>query len=65
MVLAFFDTNGLICKNFVPRGKTVNAAYITEALTHFLRVLKEKRTANGIWELVVSLGQYTCSLPPW
>jgi hypothetical protein len=29
--------------NFVPKGKIVNAAYIIEALTCFLRVLKEKR----------------------
>jgi hypothetical protein len=31
---------GLIYMNLVPRGKTVNAVYI-EALTRFLRVLKE------------------------
>jgi hypothetical protein len=35
----------------VPTGKTVNSAYIIEALTHFLRVLKEKRPtmAAGNW----------------
>jgi hypothetical protein len=32
MALAFFDAKGLIYTNFVPRGKTVNAAYIVEAL---------------------------------
>ncbi len=36
---------GLIYTNFVPRGKTVNAMSIIEALTRFLRVLKEKRLA--------------------
>ncbi len=32
MALAFFDAKGLIYTNFVSRGKTVNAAYIIEAL---------------------------------
>jgi hypothetical protein len=38
--------------NFVPRGRTVNAAYIIEALTRFLKVLKVKRltmTAGTWW----------------
>jgi hypothetical protein len=51
MVLAF-DSKGHICTNFVPRGRTVTDAYIIEALTHFLRVLKEKRltmTARNWW----------------
>jgi hypothetical protein len=42
IVLAFFDSKGLIYMNFMPRGRTVTA-YIIEALTRFLRVLKEKR----------------------
>jgi hypothetical protein len=39
--------------NFVPKGKIVNAAYIIEALTCFLRVLKGKRPmmAAGNWWL--------------
>jgi hypothetical protein len=36
MVLAFFDNEGLISTNYVPRGKTVNANYIVEALSRFL-----------------------------
>jgi hypothetical protein len=43
MVLAFFDSKGLIYTNFVPKARTVTAAYIIEALTHFLKVFKEKR----------------------
>jgi hypothetical protein len=38
--------------NFMPRGRTVTAAYIIVALTSFLRVLKEKRlmmTAGDWW----------------
>jgi histone-lysine N-methyltransferase SETMAR len=38
--------------NFVPRGRTVNSAYIIEALARFLKVLKEKRptmTAGTWW----------------
>jgi hypothetical protein len=52
MVLAFFDSKGLIYTNFVPRGRTVNAAYIFEALTCFLKVFKVKRptlTAGTWW----------------
>jgi histone-lysine N-methyltransferase SETMAR len=52
MVLAFFDSKGLIYTNFVPRGRTVNAAYIIEALARFLKALKEKRptmTAGTWW----------------
>jgi hypothetical protein len=33
MVLAFFNSKGLIYMNFMPRGRTVNATYIIEALT--------------------------------
>jgi histone-lysine N-methyltransferase SETMAR len=50
--LAFFDSKGLINMNFMPRGRTVTAADIIEALTSFLRVLKEKRlmmTAGNWW----------------
>ncbi len=52
MVLAFFNSKGLIYTNFVPRGRTVNSAYIIEALTRFLKALKEKRptmTAETWW----------------
>jgi hypothetical protein len=47
--------------NFVPRGKTVNTAYIIEALTRFLRVLKEQRPAIAALEQLISLGQCTCA----
>jgi histone-lysine N-methyltransferase SETMAR len=52
MVLAFFDSKGFIYTNFVPRGRTVNSAYIIEALDRFLKALKEKRltmTAGTWW----------------
>jgi hypothetical protein len=38
MVLAFFDSKGLICTNHTPRGTTVNANYIVDALGKFLKV---------------------------
>jgi hypothetical protein len=41
MVLAFFDAKGLIYDNYVPRGTTVNARYIVEALGSFLKILKK------------------------
>jgi hypothetical protein len=43
MVLAFFDAKGLIYTNYMPRGNTVNARYIVEALGSFLKILKKKR----------------------
>jgi hypothetical protein len=36
---------GLIYTNFVPRGENCQRRDIIEALTRFLRVLKEKRLA--------------------
>jgi hypothetical protein len=55
MVLAFFDSKGLIYTNFVPRDRNANAAYIIEAFTHFLKALKVERPNDGR-DLVVSLG---------
>jgi histone-lysine N-methyltransferase SETMAR len=53
MVLAFFDAKGLIYTNYVPKGTTVNAKYIMEALGTFLKVLRKKRPviAAGEWFL--------------
>ncbi len=52
MVVAFFDSKGLIYTNSIPRGRTVNSAYIMEVLACFLKALKEKRptmTAGTWW----------------
>ena len=43
MILAFFDARGLIYTNVVPKGETVNAAYIVKALGRFMVKLREKR----------------------
>jgi hypothetical protein len=43
MVLAFLDNEGLIYTNYVPKGQTVNANYIVEALSKFLATFKKKR----------------------
>ncbi len=43
MVLAFFDSKGLIFMNYVPRGTMVNANYIMEALGKFLKIFKQNR----------------------
>jgi hypothetical protein len=43
MVLAFFDSKGLIYTNYVPKGTTVNANHIVEALGKFLKVFRQKR----------------------
>jgi hypothetical protein len=43
MVLAFFNSKGLIYTNYMPRGTTVNANYIVEALGMFMKILRKKR----------------------
>jgi hypothetical protein len=43
MLLAFFDSKGLIYTHIVPRGSTVNAAYIVKVLDIFMRHFKKKR----------------------
>jgi histone-lysine N-methyltransferase SETMAR len=43
MVLAFFDNEGLICTNYVPKGQRINAIYIVDALSKFLATFKKKR----------------------
>jgi histone-lysine N-methyltransferase SETMAR len=45
MLLAFFDSKGLIYTNIVPRGSMVNATYIVKALGTFMQHLKKKRPA--------------------
>ena len=43
MVLAFFDSKGLIFTNIVPRGSTVNARYIVKVLGIFMKNMRTKR----------------------
>ena len=38
MVITFFDAQGMVYPNYVPRGKTVNAAFILESLWRFCTV---------------------------
>jgi hypothetical protein len=53
MVLAFFDSKGLIYTNYSARGTTVNAKYIVEALGNFMKIFKKKKPimAAGDWFL--------------
>ncbi len=48
MVLAFFDSKGLVYTHYAPRGTTVNAKYIVDALCKFL-----KEAGDDSQELVV------------
>ena len=43
MVQAFFDHKGMIYTNMVPRGQTVNAAYIVDTFRTFFKHLNKKR----------------------
>ena len=45
MVLAFFDNQGLIYSNIVPRGTGVNAQYIVGTLKQFFAHMRQKRPA--------------------
>jgi hypothetical protein len=43
MLLTFFHSKGLIYTHIVPRGSTVNAAYIVKVLDVFMRHFRKKR----------------------
>jgi hypothetical protein len=43
MLLAFFDSKGLIYSHIVPKGSAVNGKYIVKALGNFLKQMKKKR----------------------
>jgi hypothetical protein len=43
LVLAFFDSKGLIYTNYVPSRITLNATYIEEAQGSFMKIFKKKR----------------------
>ncbi len=43
MVLMFFDANGVIYTNYVPKGETVNAEYIKKSVARFLKIFRKKR----------------------
>jgi histone-lysine N-methyltransferase SETMAR len=53
MVLAFFDSKGMVYNNYVPNGQTVNKEYVIKALQEFLRKLRKKRPelVDGEWFL--------------
>jgi hypothetical protein len=43
MVLVFFIAKGIMYTNYGPRGTTVNANYIVEALSKFKKIFRKKR----------------------
>jgi histone-lysine N-methyltransferase SETMAR len=45
MVMAFFDSKGLVYTHIVPRGATINAIYTVKVLGIFMKNLKKKRPA--------------------
>jgi hypothetical protein len=50
MVLAFFNNERLIYMNHVPKGKTVKAIYIVEALSRYLVIFKKKQPMMAVGE---------------
>jgi hypothetical protein len=51
LVLAFLDFKGQIYTNYMPRGTTVNANYIVEALDTFMKIFwkKSPEMVAGDW----------------
>ncbi len=47
MVLSFCDDKGMVYMNHVPRGATMIADYIIDALKKFLKALRQKRLDLG------------------
>jgi hypothetical protein len=43
LMLASFDSSGLVYSHILPRGSTVNAAYIVKVLNVFMKHLRKKR----------------------
>jgi hypothetical protein len=43
MILVFFDNEGLIYTNYVPKSQMVKANYMVDALSKFLATFKKKR----------------------
>jgi hypothetical protein len=43
MLLAFFDSEGLISVHIMPRGASINVIYIIKVLGNFKKWLKNKR----------------------
>ena len=46
MLICFFDQKGIVHKEFVPPGQTVNAALYVEVLKYLRDNMQRKRTAQ-------------------
>ena len=42
MLICFFDQKGIVLKEFVPPGQTVNAAFCVEVLKHLWEKVERK-----------------------
>ena len=54
MLISFFDQNGIVQKEFVPPGQTVNAAFYVEVLKRLQENVRRKRPdqwRNNTWLL--------------
>ncbi len=54
MVLAFVDSKGVVCTNYVPRGTTVNVSSIVDA-GQVLEDFQAEEAGDGVWRMVVPL----------
>ena len=53
MVAAYFDNQGLIYTDVVPKGQTINSDYFCKSISNFLRRFRQKRPqkAASNWRL--------------
>lgn len=52
MLIVFFDSKGVVHKEFVPQGQTVNAAYYVDVLERLRkRVVRTRKDISATWQL--------------
>ncbi len=57
MVLAFFDSKGMVYNNYVPKGQTVNKEYLRhQSAAGVSEKAEEEKARVGGWRVVSALG---------
>ena len=51
LFMVFFDSKGLFYRHIIPRGITINTAYIVKVLGTFIHFLKKKRPVMAVQEV--------------
>ena len=59
LTLVFWDQDGILLIDYLPKGQTINAEYFSSLLVQLKDILKEKRCSN------VTKGSCSCTIMPW